>query len=400
MNKLRLQVSFLCANTQARCVAIALCCASCVFMGQALTVHFSYGGNWSGLFCTGSEYPPPPVLAQAEDIHRFQDKSASGYDGQFYHYVAHDPFFKRGFQGSVDAPALRYSRILVPGLAYLLALGRDTAIDGAYRFVVIAFIFAGAYWVARLAVISRRSPAWGLLFVAAPAVLISADRLTVDVALAACCAGYALYAREESHHKLFAVLAAAALARETGLLLVAGYVLYLAGRREIKAATMISTAVIPSAGWYLFVRAHTHPNIPSAFSLVPLDGLVWRILNPAPYPFSMSPAVIYPVLDLLALAGIAGALAWAGHRALRHTWTPLAIATYLFAILMIFLPRGDLWSEVYAFGRSLTPLLLLAALDGFMAESVMPVFCLLAAGPRTGLEMLVQIMNVLRGLIR
>ncbi len=54
--------------------------------------------------------------------------------------------------------------------------------------------------------------AWlGLFFALVPAVIVSMDRLTVDGALAACCAGFALYAHERSPGKLYAVLVAAAL---------------------------------------------------------------------------------------------------------------------------------------------------------------------------------------------
>jgi hypothetical protein len=46
-------------------------------------------------------------------------------------------------------------------------------------------VFLGCYWIGRFAVLHRRHPLWGLLFLAVPAVLVSIDRMTVDVALAA-----------------------------------------------------------------------------------------------------------------------------------------------------------------------------------------------------------------------
>ena len=47
-----------------------------------------------------------------------------GFDGQFYHYMAHDPLLTHGMAGAVDLPRLRYGRILVPALAYAVAFGR------------------------------------------------------------------------------------------------------------------------------------------------------------------------------------------------------------------------------------------------------------------------------------
>src|SRR5205085_3478104 len=103
-------------------------------------------------------------------------------------------------------------------------------------------------------------PLVGLCFGIVPAVLVSIDRLTTDVALAARCAGFALYLREHSPHKLYAMLMMAALARETGLLLVGAYVIFLAGERQFRKAILFSTAAIPTACWYLFVGLHTVPD--------------------------------------------------------------------------------------------------------------------------------------------
>ncbi len=335
-------------------------------MWQALTVHYSYGGNWTALFCTGALFKAPPPALQSEKIYLFPN--SFGYDGQLYHYIAHDPLFTRGFSTSVDTPRYRYRRILVPGMAFLLALGQDRAIDAAYIFVVAGFIFLGAYWLSRMAVLAGHSAAFGLLFGAVPAVLVSVDRLTVDVALAACCVGFALYVREQSPYKLYAVLLTAALARETGLLLIAAYVIYLLGKRRFRNAMVFSTAAVPAGCWYIFVQLHTAAADPGLVSLALLTGFIHRVLHPYPYAFFAAIAALASSLDLLALAGISGAMVWVFYRGFRRAWTPVTVAIYLFAILMAVLSKGDAWSEVYAFGRTLTPLLLLSALDGRLPD--------------------------------
>src|SRR5437016_405076 len=122
-----------------RCLVVALVCTLGLGVWQALTVHFSYGGNWTALYCTGALFKPAPAALQSENIYLFPN--SSGYDGQMYHYIAHDPFLSRGFSANIDAPRIRYRRILVPALAFLLALGRDGAIDIAYLLVVAGSIF-------------------------------------------------------------------------------------------------------------------------------------------------------------------------------------------------------------------------------------------------------------------
>ena len=382
-------------SVQLRCLIVAICCSGSILAWQALTVHFSYRGNWTGLYWTSSSTPPPRTLA-AELIH--QIPRSPGYDGQFYHYIAHDPFFNRGLASSIDAPRLRYRRILVPVLAFLLAFGRDAAIDPAYLLVLSASVLLGAFWLSSLAVSLGRPALWGMLFAIVPSVAISADRMTVDAALATCCVGFVLYQKQEKAYPLFCVLAAAALIRETGLLLVAAWCLYLLGRRQIRHAAIFSMAAIPALCWYAFVYLNTGPDPVSFISPTLLTGFVSRVLTPFPYPFPGPVATLAKMLDLLALAGVAGAIAWTVRQALRRTWSPVAIALYLFAILTITLAPGDPWSEVYAFGRTLTPLLLLASLDGLFAGSTLPLVAMLALTPRIGLQFGDQLLNILRGL--
>jgi hypothetical protein len=318
-----------------------------------------------------------------------------GYDGQFYRYVAHDPLFRRGFARSIDAPRLRYRRILVPGLAWLLAGGEDGRIDSAYIAVVLGLVLLGAYWMSRVGVVIGYGPSLGLLFALVPAVLISIDRLTVDVALAACCTGFALYARECRPAKLYTVMMAAALTRETGLLLIAGYVLWLLfSRRRLRDAALFATAALPAAGWYVFVNRHTTAGAFSFLTIFPFSGILGRILHPVPLRDTLAVRILASGLDLLALCGMAGALTWAFIRAFRRVWTPLTIAIYLFAILAIFLTPGDPWSDVYSFGRTLTPLLLLSALDGLAEGKKWPAAAMLLVDPRIGLQWGSQILKV------
>jgi hypothetical protein len=244
--------------------------------------------------------------------------------------------------------------------------------------------------------------AWlGLAFALVPAVLVSIDRLTVDVALAACCVGFALYFREWTPWKLWLVLTAAALTRETGLLLIAACVLWLLMQRRFRQAVPFATAALPTACWYFFVSLHTAPKEMLFFlTPIPLSGLLSRAIHPALVIGSPAVGLLATTLDLLALAGVAGALVWAFLRAFRHALTPVTLAIYLYALLAIFLTPGDAWSDTYSFGRTLTPLLLLCALDGLAEDIRWPAFAMLLADPRMALQMGGQILNVLRGLMR
>jgi len=379
---------------RARCAAFALLCALCLIAWQALTVRYTYSGNWTGLFCTGAQFPPPPPLA-SEHLYVFPK---AGYDGQAYHDIAHDPFFRRGFARYIDAPRLRYRRILVPGLAFLLAGGRDGAVDAAYIAVVLCFIALGAWWLARLGVLFGYGARLGLCFAAVPAVLISVDRMTVDVAFAALIVGFVLYARQWRAGRLYAVLVAAGLSRETGLLLAAACVLWLAWERRFRAALLFSTAALPATAWMIFVQLRTSPVDAHLLTWRLLSGFVGRLLHP--FAAAPSPAIraFIDTFDVVALAAVGLALVWAALSAWRRTLTPVSIAIYLFALLVMVLAPGDAWSDVYSFGRTLSPLLLLCALDGLAERKFWPSLSVLLVDPAVGLLMGWQLLKVLHGL--
>jgi len=384
------------AKSIRRPLLFAVLCVAGVAAWQGLTVHYSFGGNWTALYCTGSRFNSIPPELRAEHIYLFPH--SRGYDGQVYHYLAHDPLFRHNYAAYMDEPRYRGRRILVPGLAYLLACGHSGTVDAAYLAVIWLFTGLGAYWLSRFAEI-RGYPAWaGLGFALVPAALVSMDRLTVDVALAACCVGFALYAAEDAAIPLYVLLSLASLSRETGLLLTAAYCIYLAGERRWRAMLIFTTSVLPVAAWYLFLYFHTPPAGSTFISLIPFAGAFHRIVHPFPYPFGGIVKPIAITLDLLALAGILAGVAWAFWRAWQRAWNPVTVALYLFAALTLSLSNVDAWSEVYAFGRTLTPLVLLAALDGLNMRSLLPAWGMLLIDPRIGLQLGPQILNVVRGI--
>jgi hypothetical protein len=379
-------------------LGIALAVSALVLAWQVLTVRYSYGGNWSGLFCTGSRLPYPPELAH-ENIYVFPD--SSGYDGQAYHYMAHDPWFRRGFSNYIDAPRLRTRRILVPALAWLAALGNDSRIDAALIGVVVAFVGLGSFWSARLAQHPGK-PAWlGGLFLLAPAVLVSIDRILTDGALAAFCIGFVLYFRREQWGRLWAVCALAALTRETGAGLIAAACIYLLIRRDVRRAALFAMAILPLVIWVRFAALHTPPDALDWLGPIPFEGIVYRLTHPSHYDFPTAVALCAIVVDYVALLGIALAICTAFRKALAQDLSMTAIAIYIFAVLAIFLRYPDAWSDVYAFGRTLSPLLVLLAMDALEAPSSGYVSALLPAAlqvPRIGFQWGKQILNVVNGI--
>jgi hypothetical protein len=379
-----------------RPAALALAAVLGVWLWQLATVHFNYSGNWTALFNTAPNWPIPAFLS-SEDVYKFPPGSL-GYDGQMYHIIAHDPWIKRGAVAAMDDPALRYRRILVPALAWAVALGRDSAIHAAYFAVILGFVFLGAYWLARAMVIRGRHPAWGLMFLLMPATLVSMDRMTVDVALAALAAGFVLYSSDEGPRwKLLLILACAALARETGLLLTAGLCVFLLSRRRFADLLWTAATVLPAIFWYVYVSRHTPAEpLGGIGSLVPLAGWIERVAHPAVYPLPRWQALAAVELDYIALLGVALMLGHAAWLAWVRRWDARSAAIYVFVAAIVFLGSRSVWEDAFGFGRVVTPLMVLLAIEDPRPRLAFTPVALVDA--RIGLNFLKQIIGVARGL--
>jgi hypothetical protein len=385
--------------------AWALAALSLFLLWQILTVHYNRSGNWTSLFLTGQDYAIPPDLAPGTYLF-----PGPGFDGEMYRYVAHDLFMQRGYARFLDGPAQRYHRILVPALAYLLVAGHQPWIDGSYIAVVALFVFLGAYWLSRWAVLGGVHPAWALAFLLVPATLISMDRMVVDGALAALTVAFALYWTSGKWIGLFIVLLLACLVRETGLLLAAGLCLFeLLNRRFARVVLWASTA-LPMFLWYWFIRGKfpekTHYGTPTWFANKFGPGLFYRMLHPPRYPLPPWLEVVARSADVLALASILMAAILAVVLLVRgQPKGPLALAGLLFVALAFALTYGQYWTDVNGYARVLSPLLILVALPSIARKTRAGIPWWLGLVPpivvdlRLGLQFTSAIGGIVRGVL-
>jgi len=339
---------------------------------QAATVHVNYADNWSGLFRIGHKARLPDRLAQSS----FRNAHPSGYDGQFYRLIAHDPFLRSGTAAYLDAPLLRSRRILVPVLAWTVALGRDDRVDGAYVLVVAAFLFAGVFWLSSLAVAEGRHAALGLLFLIVPATVIAVDSMTVDVALAALTTCFAWQLRTGRERGVWVTLAAAGLVRETGLLLVIAAVLVAAFQRNFRRSAWLATAALPVFCWYGYLMSVLPPAALGVHAIAPgwvvprpHLGILERAINP-PHYWRLSPdfQAITRLFDRLALGATMGAVILGIIRLRRTRPATLMVALAMHILLLLAMTGKGFWDTPYGYSRPLAPLyVLLLVGDGSRA---------------------------------
>lgn len=373
----------------------AALCTGLVLLWQSLTIHYNYGGDWTALYYTGSFAEAPPGIAD-EQIYRFAN--SVGYDGQYYHFIAHDPWMRHGSAAFVDNPRLRWRRILVPALAWFVALGQSDFVDSAYFGVLLGFVFLGAYWLGRFLRRYDLPPGWGAAFALVPAVLISIDRATVDVVLAALCVGFALYAVAEPSWKVYPILALAPLARETGVCLLAAFALVQLRERRWSRALLAAGVALPALAWLLFLDARTRPDLTVFASFVPLKGLVIRTLQPIQYATTTPWLQKAAALDYLAVLGI-----WVALAATPSNWfsfDELEGAALAVAAVAVFLAQPQAWGETYSFGRTMSPLLVCVALAGVRKRKWWALAPLAMVLPRVVLQLATEWRGVLHGLLR
>jgi hypothetical protein len=362
-----------------------------VALWQWATVHANYKGNWTALYCTGSLLPHPPLVA-SERVYIFAN--STGFDGQMYHYVAHDPFLRSNLKSYVDDPRLRYRRILVPVLAYTLALGRAGRIDVAYELVCLASIALLVYWSCLFSSQSGLSPAWGLAVLYCPAVLITVDRLVVDGTLAAFTAGFVLYADKPSW-KLAVILACAAFTRETGLLLIAGYAGSLVYRRRLRDAKLMLLSAAPALAWYIFEWKRTTSSRWDV-SFIPLLSMLRALTHPWKYPASTPLAAGVIAADYAALFGIILAFGICLFWFVKQPEDPFLASAILFVPMAAMVQQTDHWQIVYHFGRVYMPLLLLVAAVGAQRRNPWVLAPAALMLPRIGIQFVPQMLGVMR----
>jgi hypothetical protein len=392
-----------------KCAAAAAVATAVLLAWQAFIVFFGFGGAWTALFMTGDSGPAalPPALVSTGYVF----KHNTGFDGQYYRYVAHDPLFRHGLNAYMDLAPLRYQRILVPGLAWLLAGGRPQLIDASYIAVIFGFVWLGAWWLARLAAARGLHPAWGAAaFSLMPATLISVNRMTVDVALAAFCAGFVWYAYRDSPRWLYAIAVLAPLVRETGALLTVAACLYALLNRRWLRAMLFATAAAPTWFWYRFVGGHldtagpfkTTPHldvVPFSGFLNPFLGIVQEFGQLPDYPLPPWAKHLAQSLDVVALIGVVVATGFAFWQARRARSQPESLAAALFALLVVGLSYQQFWVDINGYGRTATPLVLMVAMRAASGESLWSLAPCAMLDLRLSVQLGSQTWTALQGLV-
>ncbi|MGE5648026.1 MAG: hypothetical protein ACM336_19795 [Acidobacteriota bacterium] len=380
-----------------RALAAAGIATLLVTMWYALAANFLYGGNWTGLYCNGAETAFPQDIVR-EGL--FQGPSKGGYDGQFYHLIAHDPLLQTDYSRYMFLPRIRYQRILIPGLAWLAAFGHPRLIDPMFVAVMVGFLALGVWWCARLCGEIGRNPYFGLLFLLLPGALITLDRFNVDIPLCAFAAGFAYYWRKRATGPLIAIAAAAPLARETGFVFPLALAAYFLAEKRWRPLLAACAAALPALIWFAFVAQRTpHEEITVWRDTFPLGWAFHALAHPQAYPGPGWISGVATTLDRAALVGTLLCLVLAA-RPGRDGWkSPVYFLNALFACAAAAIATVsslDTWQDVFGYGRYVSPLILLAALRTLETGGAAGFLPWIPMAARAGIPLASQFLTMLR----
>jgi len=209
-----------------------------------------------------------------------------GYDGQFVYYIANDLSTAARFirQGD-DVPAYRFQRILLPALAIVFSLGQASLIPWVLLIINLIALAAGT---ALLENLLRRYKVnrWYALGYGFALGTFGAARLSLPEPLCyALVLGAIVLAKREKWLMSAALFALAVLAKETALLFVAGYGLYLLSQKQWRTMILFGLiAATPFALWQIILRwkfgafgVGSGGALATSFEVIPFGGIL-RIL--------------------------------------------------------------------------------------------------------------------------
>lgn len=265
---------------------------------QFLYCHLLPNGNLTSLFFSGALLPRPPELDRS--VYRYPN--STGYDGQMYRIVAHDPLSRKGYWKYLDDPRYRVGRILVPAMAGLLGGGSIAAVDFWYVAITDLLMGLGGLCFVRLAEGCCPPLVAVILYSFIPGVVASTDRMVLDgPALAGLLAAW-LFLRQRRTALLFAVLTLLPLARETGILITAGVGIVFFRSREYGRVALAAITAIPALAWWSFVAVRTLPSTASSVLSVPLVPQIVRLFVPVSRPVPPLVNVLMQAVDFVAVS--------------------------------------------------------------------------------------------------
>jgi hypothetical protein len=227
----------------------------------------------------------------------------------------------------------------------------------------------GIYGLARLAECWRHPACLGLLFLTIPVVGVSLDRMMTDIAVVTFLFWVVLGAELHRNSWSYSALALVPLARETGLAITAGWIIWHIWRRNWKRAIYGAATALPSVSWWAWVSTRFDSD-ETAFALVglPFSAVVKRLTIWHIHPADGAIAEVILGMEYLGAIGVALSFAVAIFLFVRGERSFLVFTAVVYTLGIACFTKEDMWSEAYSYTRTAGPVAVMLTLIGLQTR--------------------------------
>ncbi|MEW6186941.1 MAG: AZOBR_p60025 family cell surface glycopolymer formation protein [Thermodesulfobacteriota bacterium] len=219
------------------------------FLSILYLYALKFDKNITGFMVIGDYFKAPQIWTKKTLIHQ----NSVGYDGQYYYYIAHDPFIQGGTYDHIDFPAYRYQRIVYPLAVWAFSLGRPGLIPWMMVAVNLAAVLLGVWVVLLMLREFGHSPWYTLLFAGFLGFLLCLLRsLPEPLAMAfILLAVFFHFKGKIVPQGLF--LSLGALTQETTLLVSLAFFLYYLGKKDFLKSLFICLPPVVYFLWQVYI---------------------------------------------------------------------------------------------------------------------------------------------------
>lgn len=292
----------------------------------------------------GDYFEAPQIWTPQTLIHR----GSVGYDGQFYYYIAHDPFILGQSFNHIDFPAYRYQRIIYPLAAWLLSAGQSQFIPYMMVAVNLLGILAGTYFVILILKHFRRSPWYGLFYASFWGFLLCLLRsLPEPLAITFMVLAVWAYLKNKFLWQVIA-LSLAALTQETTLLVAMAFLFCFFRQKDFRRSLYMLIPALAYLLWqfYIYLHFQTFSFLGGTQNFgLPLWGIIEKIFT-----LGQSGLSYEKLSEVLFLLSILFFIGLAIYEAFKYPG-PLTLSFLGYSLMAAFLNKL-IWVEPWSYARA------------------------------------------------
>jgi len=310
---------------------------------------FKFEKNITGFMVIGDYFEAPQIWTSQTLIH----KGSVGYDGQFYYYMAHDPFILGHSYNHIDFPAYRYQRIIYPLASWFLSFGQPKLIPYMMVAVNLLGILWGTYLVILILKHYGRSPWYSLFYASCWGLLLCLLRsLPEPLAITFVVMAVFFYIKGRTVWQTLTLILAA-LTQETTLLVSMAFLFYYFWKKDFRRSLYMLLPPLAYFFWqgYIFSHFQTFSFLGGTQNFgPPMQGILEKLVSLGQGGLSYE-----KVSELVFLLMILCLILLAFYDVIKY-YGPFTLSFAGYALLTVFLNQL-IWVEPWSYARATLGLL-------------------------------------------